>query len=133
MRCSTLFVVRVKLNGFMCVMKKWLLFAAGADAEVSGSIAVCAGSSGPGNMHLINGLYDCHRNRVPVLAIAAHIPSDEIGSEYFQATHPEYLFQECSDYCEVITTAKQMPRSLTMAIQTAVACSGVSVLYCREM
>ncbi|WP_342570162.1 ubiquinone-dependent pyruvate dehydrogenase [Paenibacillus sp. FSL R5-0749] len=103
-------------------------FAAGADAEVSGSIAVCAGSSGPGNMHLINGLYDCHRNRVPVLAIAAHIPSDEIGSEYFQATHPEYLFQECSDYCEVITTAKQMPRSLTMAIQTAVARSGVSVV-----
>lgn len=79
-------------------------------------------------MHLINGLYDCHRNRVPVLAIAAHIPSDEIGSEYFQATHPEYLFQECSDYCEVITTAKQMPRSLTMAIQTAVARSGVSVV-----
>ncbi|KGP80315.1 MULTISPECIES: ubiquinone-dependent pyruvate dehydrogenase [unclassified Paenibacillus] len=103
-------------------------FAAGADAQVSGSIAVCAGSSGPGNMHLINGLYDCHRNRVPVLAIAAHIPSDEIGSEYFQATHPEYLFQECSHYCEVITTAKQMPRSFTMAMQTAVARSGVSVI-----
>ncbi|MFB8374465.1 ubiquinone-dependent pyruvate dehydrogenase [Paenibacillus taichungensis] len=103
-------------------------FAAGADAQVSGSIAVCAGSSGPGNMHLINGLYDCHRNRVPVLAIAAHIPSDEIGSEYFQATHPEYLFQECSHYCEVITTAKQMPRSFTMALQTAVSRSGVSVI-----
>lgn len=103
-------------------------FAAGADAAVAGSIAVCAGSSGPGNMHLINGLYDCHRNRVPVLAIAAHIPSDEIGSEYFQSTHPEYLFQECSHYCEVVTTAKQMPRSITMAMQTAVARSGVSVI-----
>ncbi|WP_127540068.1 ubiquinone-dependent pyruvate dehydrogenase [Paenibacillus illinoisensis] len=103
-------------------------FAAGADSQVSGSIAVCAGSSGPGNMHLINGLYDCHRNRVPVLALAAHIPSDEIGSDYFQSTHPEYLFQECSHYCEVITTAKQMPRSVTMALQTAVSRSGVSVI-----
>ena len=79
-------------------------------------------------MHLINGLYDCHRNRVPVLALAAHIPSDEIGSDYFQSTHPEYLFQECSHYCEVITTAKQMPRSVTMALQTAVSRSGVSVI-----
>ncbi|WP_211748951.1 ubiquinone-dependent pyruvate dehydrogenase [Paenibacillus sp. Marseille-Q4541] len=103
-------------------------FAAGADAELEGSIAVCAGSSGPGNLHLINGLYDCYRNRVPVLALAAHIPSDEIGSGYFQETHPEHIFQECSDYCEVIMTAKQMPRSLTMAIQTAVANSSVSVV-----
>lgn len=103
-------------------------FAAGADAQVSGSIAVCAGSSGPGNMHLINGLYDCHRSGVPVLAIAAHIPSDELGSEYFQATHPEQIFQECSHFCEVITSPRQMPRMVTMAIQTAIARSGVSVI-----
>lgn len=103
-------------------------FAAGADAELEGSIAVCAGSSGPGNLHLINGLYDCYRNRVPVLALAAHIPSDELGSGYFQETHPEQIFQECSDFCEVIMTAKQMPRTLTMAIQSAVANSSVSVV-----
>lgn len=103
-------------------------FAAGAEAELNGTIAVCAGSSGPGNLHLINGLYDCYRNRVPVLAIAAHIPSDEIGSGYFQATHPEFIFQECSDFCEVIMTEKQMPRTLTMAIQTAIAGSTVSVV-----
>ncbi len=103
-------------------------FAAGAEAELNGTIAVCAGSSGPGNLHLINGLYDCYRNRVPVLAIAAHIPSDEIGSGYFQATHPEQIFQECSDFCEVITTEKQMPRTLTMAIQTAIGKSTVSVV-----
>jgi pyruvate dehydrogenase (quinone) len=103
-------------------------FAAGADAAVSGSVAVCAGSSGPGNMHLLNGLYDCHRNGVPVLAIAAHIPSDEMGSEYFQATRPEQLFKDCSHYCEVVTTARQMPRSIVMALQNAVSQSGVSVL-----
>ncbi|WP_322905952.1 ubiquinone-dependent pyruvate dehydrogenase [Paenibacillus campi] len=103
-------------------------FAAGAEAELNGTIAVCAGSSGPGNLHLINGLYDCYRNRVPVLAIAAHIPSDEIGSGYFQATHPEQIFQECSDFCETITTEKQMPRILTMAIQTAIGKSTVSVV-----
>ncbi|MDO7906767.1 ubiquinone-dependent pyruvate dehydrogenase [Paenibacillus sp. JX-17] len=103
-------------------------FAAGAEAEMTGSIAVCAGSSGPGNLHLINGLYDCHRNRVPVLAIAAHIPSDEIGSEYFQATHPEQIFAECSHFCELISTPRQVPRTVTMAIQQAVAKSGVSVI-----
>lgn len=103
-------------------------FAAGADAELEGSIAVCAGSSGPGNLHLINGLYDCYRNRVPVLALAAQIPSDEIGSGYFQETHPEQIFQECSDFCEVIMTKKQMPRTISMAIQTAVANSTVSVV-----
>ncbi|WP_088051921.1 ubiquinone-dependent pyruvate dehydrogenase [Virgibacillus dakarensis] len=103
-------------------------FAAGADAGVSGSIAVCAGSSGPGNLHLINGLYDCERSRIPVLAIAAHIPSDEIGSSYFQETDPEKIFEDCSHYCEVITSSQQMPRALTMAMQTAVAEKGVSVL-----
>ncbi|WCK56914.1 ubiquinone-dependent pyruvate dehydrogenase [Aneurinibacillus sp. Ricciae_BoGa-3] len=103
-------------------------FAAGADAAVTGSIAVCAGSSGPGNLHLINGLYDCHRNRVPVLAIAAHIPSDEIGTGYFQSTDPQQLFGDCSYYCEVVTTAQQMPRTVTVAMQTAVAKQGVSII-----
>lgn len=77
---------------------------------------------------MINGLYDCHRNRLPVLAIAAHIPSDEIGSAYFQATHPERLFGECSHFCEVIMTPRQVPRIVTMAIQQAVSRSGVSVI-----
>ncbi|MDB5083302.1 MAG: pyruvate dehydrogenase, partial [Bacilli bacterium] len=103
-------------------------FAAGAEAAVTGSIAVCAGSSGPGSMHLINGLYDCHRSHFPVLAIAAHIPSTEIGSDYFQTTRPEHLFKDCSNFCEVVTRPEQMPRLLTMALQTAVARNGVSVL-----
>ncbi|HBC9453062.1 TPA: ubiquinone-dependent pyruvate dehydrogenase, partial [Escherichia coli] len=78
-------------------------FAAGAEAQLSGELAVCAGSCGPGNLHLINGLFDCHRNHVPVLAIAAHIPSSEIGSGYFQETHPQELFRECSHYCELVS------------------------------
>ncbi|MBV8834589.1 MAG: ubiquinone-dependent pyruvate dehydrogenase, partial [Acidobacteriaceae bacterium] len=78
-------------------------FAAGAEAQLTRQLAVCAGSCGPGNLHLINGLYDCHRSRVPVLAIAAQIPSAEIGSNYFQETHPEHLFAQCSDYCELIS------------------------------
>ena len=82
-------------------------FAAGAEAHLTGELAVCAGSCGPGNLHLINGLFDCHRSRVPVLAIAAQIPSPEIGSGYFQETHPQVLFQECSHYCEFISTAHQ--------------------------
>ncbi|WP_026693406.1 ubiquinone-dependent pyruvate dehydrogenase [Peribacillus kribbensis] len=103
-------------------------FAAGADSLLSGSIAVCAGSSGPGNLHLINGLYDCHRSRIPVLAIAAHIPSNELGSEYFQQTHPEQLFKECSHFAEVVTRPEQMPRMVTIALQHAVSNKGVSVL-----
>jgi pyruvate dehydrogenase (quinone) len=103
-------------------------FAAGADAHLTGSLAVCAGSCGPGNLHLINGLFDCHRSRVPVLAIAAHIPSAEIGSGYFQETHPETLFQECSHYCELVSTAAQMPRILQIAIREAVGRQGVSVI-----
>src|SRR6516165_11813038 len=87
-------------------------FAAGADAHLTGALAVCAGSCGPGNLHLINGLFDCHRSRVPVVAIAAHIPSAEIGSGYFQETHPEQLFRECSGYCELVSTPDQMPRAL---------------------
>src|ERR1700729_415787 len=76
-------------------------FAAGAEAHLTGELAVCAGSCGPGNLHLINGLFDCQRSRVPVLAIAAHIPSTEIGIDYFQATHPESLFRECCHYVEL--------------------------------
>jgi pyruvate dehydrogenase (quinone) len=89
-------------------------FAAGADAHLTGGLAVCAGSCGPGNLHLINGLYDCHRNRVPVLAIAAQIPSDEIGSGYFQETHPEHLFAQCSHYCEQVSQPEQMPVCLRL-------------------
>lgn len=103
-------------------------FAAGAEAQLTGELAVCAGSCGPGNLHLINGLYDCHRSGAPVLAIAAHIPSPEVGGDYFQETHPNILFKECSCFCEVVTSAEQMPRLLNIAMQTAKAKSGVAVL-----
>jgi pyruvate dehydrogenase (quinone) len=103
-------------------------FAAGAEAHLTGKLAVCAGSCGPGNMHLINGLYDCYRSRVPILAIAAHIPSREIGSSYFQETHPELLFNECSCYCELASHADQIPRILDIAMRTALSLSGVSVI-----
>jgi pyruvate dehydrogenase (quinone) len=103
-------------------------FAAGAEAHLTGELAVCAGSCGPGNLHLINGLFDCHRSRVPVLAIAAQIPSAEIGAGYFQETHPQDLFRECSHYCELISGANQMPRVLEMAIRDAVGRRGVSVV-----
>jgi pyruvate dehydrogenase (quinone) len=103
-------------------------FAAGAEAHVTGELAVCAGSCGPGNLHLINGLFDCHRSRVPVLGIAAQIPSAEIGSGYFQETHPQTLFQECSHYCELVSGASQMPRTLEVAIREAVGKRGVSVV-----
>jgi pyruvate dehydrogenase (quinone) len=103
-------------------------FAAGAEAHLTGKLAVCAGSCGPGNLHLINGLFDCHRSRVPVLAIAAQIPSAEIGAGYFQETHPETLFKECSHYCELISAPNQMPRTLEIAIRQAVGNRGVSVV-----
>jgi pyruvate dehydrogenase (quinone) len=103
-------------------------FAAGAEAHLTGELAVCAGSCGPGNLHLINGLFDCHRSRVPVLGIAAHIPSAEIGAGYFQETHPQTLFQECSHYCELVSGANQMPRTLEVAIREAVGKRGVSVV-----
>lgn len=103
-------------------------FAAGAEAHLTGSLAVCAGSCGPGNLHLINGLFDCHRTRVPVLAIASHIPSAEIGSGYFQETHPQFLFKECSHYCELVSGANQMPRILESAIREAIGKRGVSVV-----
>lgn len=103
-------------------------FAAGAEAHLTGELAVCAGSCGPGNMHLINGLFDCYRSRVPVLAIAAHIPSNEIGGHYFQETHPEQLFAECAHYVETISNPEQMPRVLDKAIRIAIAQRGVSVV-----
>ena len=103
-------------------------FAAGAEAHLTGKLAVCAGSCGPGNLHLINGLYDCQRSRVPVLAIAAQIPSPEIGSAYFQETHPEHLFAQCSHYTELISHPEQMPRVLEIAMQTAISRRGVAVI-----
>src|SRR5579871_5063838 len=134
-------VVGDSLNGLTDVIRKsgkieWLhvrheevaAFAAGAEAHLTGRLAVCAGSCGPGNLHLINGLYDCHRNRVPVLAIAAQIPSNEIGSGYFQETHPEHLFAQCSHYCELVSQPEQMPRVLEIAMQTAISRRGVAVI-----
>ncbi|MEU1599234.1 pyruvate dehydrogenase [Streptomyces sp. NPDC005708] len=103
-------------------------FAAGAEAQITGKLTACAGSCGPGNLHLINGLYDAHRSMAPVLALASHIPSSEIGLGYFQETHPDRLFQECSHYCELISNPKQMPRLLQTAIQNAIGRSGVSVV-----
>jgi pyruvate dehydrogenase (quinone) len=103
-------------------------FAAGAEAQLTGKLAVCAGSCGPGNLHLINGLFDAHRSMAPVLAIASHIPTSEIGSGYFQETHPDQLFRECSHYCELVTNPSQMPHVLQSAMQHAVSKRGVSVI-----
>jgi len=103
-------------------------FAAGAEAHISGKLAVCAGSCGPGNLHLINGLFDCQRSRVPVLAIAAQIPSTELGTMYFQETHPEELFKDCSEYCAVISEPGQLERVLPIAMRTAIAKRGVAVI-----
>jgi pyruvate dehydrogenase (quinone) len=103
-------------------------FAAGAEAALTRELAVCAGSCGPGNLHLINGLFDANRSRVPVLAIAAHIPREEIGDGYFQETHPERLFGECSVYCELVSVPKQLPRVLEMAMRAALARGGVAVV-----
>ncbi|MFC7302978.1 pyruvate dehydrogenase [Streptomyces monticola] len=103
-------------------------FAAGAEAQITGKLAACAGSCGPGNLHLINGLYDAHRSMAPVLALASHIPSSEIGLGYFQETHPDQLFRECSHYSELISSPKQMPRLLQTAIQHAVGRGGVGVV-----
>ncbi|MFG2113849.1 pyruvate dehydrogenase [Streptomyces sp. NPDC048718] len=103
-------------------------FAAGAEAQISGRLAACAGSCGPGNLHLINGLYDAHRSMAPVLALASQIPSSEIGLGYFQETHPDQLFRECSHYSELISNPGQMPRLVHTAIQHAVGQGGVSVV-----
>src|SRR5439155_2455685 len=122
-------VVGDSLNGFTDALRRmggidWIhmrheeaaAVAAGAEAHLPAALAVCAGSCGPGNLHLINGLFDCHRSRVPVLAIAAHIPSPEIGGSYFQETHPEQLFAECAHYVELVSNVEQMPRILDKAI-----------------
>ena len=103
-------------------------FAAGAEAALTHKLTVCAGSSGPGNLHLINGLFDCHRNRVPVLAIASHIPQSEVGLNYFQETHPENLFKECSCFCELVSNPKQMPEILFRAMNAAVGNQDVAVI-----
>src|SRR5690348_4504078 len=134
-------IVGDSLNGFTDALRQlgtieWIhvrheegaAFAAGAEAHVTGELAVCAGSCGPGNLHLINGLFDCHRSRVPVVAIAAHIPSTEIGIDYFQATHPENLFAECSHYVELVSHPEQLPQILLRAIRVAVARRGVAVV-----
>lgn len=129
------------LNGFTEAMRRdggfeWRLvrheeagaFAAAAEAELTGELALVLGSCGPGNLHLINGLFDAQRSRVPVLAIAAQIPSGEIGSGYFQETHPQNLFQECSVYCEMVSDPAQMPRMLETAMRAAIQQRGVAVL-----
>ena len=122
----------LRLNGKL----KWIhvrheetaAFAAGAEAQLSGKLAACAGSCGPGNLHLINGLFDAHRSNAPVLAIASHIPTSEIGTGYFQETHPEILFKECSHYCELITNPRQFGRVLHIAMQSALGRHGVGVI-----
>lgn len=103
-------------------------FAASGEAQLTGRLAVCAGSCGPGNTHLIQGLYDAHRTGAPVLAIASQIPSVQVGLDFFQETHPERLFVECSGYCELISQAGQMPRVARAAVQHALGRGGVSVL-----
>ena len=134
-------VVGDSLNGFTDALRRmrtidWIhmrheegaAFAAGAEAHLTGELAVCAGSCGPGNLHLINGLFDCHRSGVPVLAIAAHIPSTEIGIDYFQATHPESLFKDCSHYVELVSNPHLLPQVLNRAIRVAIAKKGVAVV-----
>jgi pyruvate dehydrogenase (quinone) len=134
-------VVGDSLNGFTDALRRlekieWIhvrneegaAFAAGAEAHLTGELAVCAGSCGPGNLHLINGLFDCQRSGVPVLAIAAHIPSSEIGIDYFQATHPESLFKDCSHYVELVSNPKMLAQVLTRAMRVAVAKRGVAVV-----
>ena len=134
-------VVGDSLNGFSDSLRRlgtidWIhvrheegaAFAAAAEAHLTGELAVCAGSCGPGNLHLINGLFDAQRSGVPVLAIAAHIPSTEIGIDYFQATHPESLFKECSHYVELVSHADQLPQVLARAIRVATGQKGVAVV-----
>ncbi|HEY0334184.1 MAG TPA: ubiquinone-dependent pyruvate dehydrogenase [Stenotrophomonas sp.] len=134
-------VVGDSLNGFTEALRErgridWVhmrheeaaAFAAGAEAQLTGKLAVCVGSCGPGNLHLINGLFDCQRSGAPVLAIAAHIPSSEIGIDYFQATHPEILFKECSHYVELVSHAEQLPQVMARAMRVAIARRGVAVV-----
>lgn len=134
-------IVGDSLNEFVKVIAKkpdlqWIhvrheevaAFAAGAESQLTGELTVCMGSCGPGNLHLINGLYDCHRSQTPVLAIATHIPSAEVGSHYFQETHPNILFKECSCFCEMVSSPEQLSHILPIAMQTAIAKRGVAVL-----
>src|SRR5271155_267982 len=134
-------VVGDSLNGFTDALRQqgkteWVhvrheeaaAFAAGAEAQLTGELAVCAGSCGPGNLHLINGLFDCHRSGAPVLAIAAHIPTTEIGIDFFQATHPEILFKECSHYVELVSSPSLAPQILERAIRVAIAKKGVAIV-----
>lgn len=134
-------VVGDSLNGLTDALRKrkaidWIhvrheevaAFAAAGEAQITGELAVCAGSCGPGNLHLINGLFDAHRSRTPVLAIAAQIPSAEIGGGYFQETHPQDLFRECSHYCELVSDPAQLPYVLENAIRAAVGKRGVAVI-----
>ncbi len=122
----------LRLNGKI----KWIhvrheetaAYAAGAEAQLTGKLAACGGSCGPGSLHLINGLFDAHRSNAPVLAIASHIPTSEIGTGYFQETHPEILFKECSHYCELISNPKQFERVLHSAMQSALGRRGVGVI-----
>jgi pyruvate dehydrogenase (quinone) len=129
------------LNGFTDAMRRdggisWqhvrheeaAAFAAAGEAALTGELAVCAGSCGPGNLHLINGLFDANRSRVPVLAVAAHIPRVEIGGGYFQETHPQELFRGCSVYCELVSIPEQLPRVLEIAMRTALQQRGVAVV-----
>ena len=129
------------LNGFTDAMRRaggitWehvrheeaAAFAAAGEAALTGELAVCAASCGPGNLHLINGLFDANRSGVPVLAIAAHIPREEIGGEYFQETHPQELFRECSVYCELASVPDQLPRLMEMAMRAALQRRGVAVV-----
>src|ERR1700728_662682 len=130
-------VVGDSLNGFTDALRRleqieWVhmrheeaaAFAAGAEAQLTGQLTVCAGSCGPGNLHLINGLFDCHRSGAPVLSIAAHIPTTEIGIDYFQATHPEILFKECSHYVELVSSPSLAPQILERAMRIAIAKKG---------
>lgn len=121
-------VKRSSIEWFHVRNEEAAAFAAGAESQVTGNLAVCAGSCGPGNTHLVQGLYDAHRNGAKVLAIASHIPSQFIGSHYFQETHPEALFSECSSYCEMVNSAEQGATILHHAIQSTVAGNGASVL-----
>ena len=125
-RSSTLFARRDgKLRWVHCRNEEVGAFAAGADALLTGQIAACAGSCGPGNLHLIQGLYNSHRNRAPVFAIAGQVPTRFLGTEYFQETHPERIFRDCSHYCEAAYTAVQAATMSRLAIQSAITKRGV--------
>jgi pyruvate dehydrogenase (quinone) len=129
------------LNGFTDALRRdgdidWIhvrheeaaAFAAAGESAITGDLSVVAASCGPGNLHLINGLFDANRSRVPVLAIAAHIPREEIGGAYFQETHPQELFRECSVYCELVSIPAQFPEVLEIAMRSALERRGVVVV-----